>query len=299
MSVRKIRPRAGSLAICAALLACAVALYAFQGKFREYPGVEYSNFPLPPDWNEKTEWVFARLMYPPARGGGGFRDPDGMGGFGGGGFGGGFGGGSDWTHGNSIWTQDYPRADRHFSEAVRRLSRIHVRSVEQPVNLDDGDDVFNWPWLYAVQVGRWNLTDAQTQKLRDYLLRGGFFWVDDFWGEREWGVFMNSMRRVFPDRQVVEIPDADPIFHTIYDLDDRYQVPGARYIYTGVTWKCQGCEAHWRGIYDDRGRVMVAISFNSDTGDSWEWADDPHYLEKFSALGIRIGVNYIAYSMTH
>ena len=260
------------------------ALYAFQRPFRQYPGVEYEDFPLPPDWQEKTEWTFARLMYPQVRGA--FR---------------GFGayGNGDWTRGYSIWTQDYPRADRHFLQAVRRLTRIHTRSVEQPVNLDDGDDVYNWPWLYAVQVGRWSLTDEQADKLRDYLLRGGFFMCDDLWGDRDWEVFMQSMQRVFPDRPVVELESRDPIFHTIYDLDDRYQVPGARYRQTGVTYKCEGCEAHWRGIYDDRGRLMVAISFNSDLGDSWEWADDPTYLEKFSALGIRIGINYIVYAMTH
>ena len=88
-----------------------------------------------------------------------------------------------------MWTQDYPRADRHFPLAVRRLTRVDVRSVEQPVNLDDGDDVYNWPWLYAVQTGHWSLTDAQAAKLRDYLLRGGFFMCDDFWGEDDWEVF--------------------------------------------------------------------------------------------------------------
>jgi uncharacterized protein DUF4159 len=259
-------------------------LYAFQQPFREYPGVEYYNFPLPQDWREKTEWAFARLMYPPALGG--FR---GYGRF----------GGTDWTHGNSIWTQDYPRADRHFSQALRRLTRLHVRSVEQPVNLDDGDDVYNWPWLYAVQVGRWRLTDTQAGKLREYLLRGGFFMCDDFWGDPDWAVFTETMKRVFPDREIVEIDSGDSIFHTIYDLDERYQVPGARYLSTGVTWKCEGCPARWRGIYDDRGRLMVAMSFNSDIGDSWEWADEPRYLEKFSALGIRIGVNFVVYAMTH
>ncbi|HVV45691.1 MAG TPA: DUF4159 domain-containing protein [Bryobacteraceae bacterium] len=259
------------------------AVYAFQRPFREYPGIEYNTFPLPSDYQEKTEWAFARLMYPQARARGfGFRR-----------------GGGDWREGNSMWTQDYPRADRHFSRALRRLTRIHVRSVEQPVNLDDGDDVENWPWLYAVQVGQWRLTDAQAAKLREYLLRGGFFMCDDFWGEAQWENFMESMRRVFPDRPVVDIPDDDPIFHSVYDLDDRYQVPGARYIQTGVTEKCEGCPPRWRGIYDDRGRVMVAMTFDSDLGDSWEWADDPGYDEKFSALGIRIAVNYIVYAMTH
>src|ERR1700733_13351032 len=128
---------------------------------------------------------------------------------------------------------------------------------------------------------------------------GGFFMCDDFWGDAQWANFMESMRRVFPDRPVVDIPDDDPIFHVVYDLTDRYQVPGARYVQTGVTEKGDGCPARWRGIYDDRGRLVVAMTFQSDLGDSWEWADDPGYDEKFSALGIRIGINYIIYSMTH
>ena len=132
------------------------AVYAFQRPFRQYPGVEYDDFPMPPDWQEKTEWAFARLMYPNARGGYGRGFGRGFGGFGGG-----YAGYGDWTQGNTIWTQDYPRADRHFSQAIRRLTRVQVRSVEQPVNLDDGDDVYNWPWLYAVQVGHWSLTDAE------------------------------------------------------------------------------------------------------------------------------------------
>ncbi len=261
------------------------ALYAFQRPFREYPGVEYENFQLPPDYREKAEFVIARLMYPPtARGiGGGY----------------GFRGSGDWREGFSIWTQDYPRADRHFSEAVRRLTRLHIRSVEQPVNLDDGDDAFNYPWLYAVQVGQWRLTDDQVKKFREYFLRGGFFMCDDFWGEAQWENFLYSMQRVLPGRPVVDIPDGDPVLRVVYDIRDRYQVPGARYMSTGVTWKCEGCPARWRGIYDDQGRLVVAMSYNSDLGDSWEWADDARYDEKFSALSIRIGINYIVYAMTH
>ena len=250
--------------------------------------MEYNTFPLPSDFQEKTEWAFARLMYPPAQGGlyggRGFRFR---------------GGGMDWKRGYAIWTQDYPRADRHFSRAIRRLTRLHARSAEQPVDLDDGDDVMDWPWLYAVQTGRWSLTDAQAAKLREYLLRGGFFMCDDFWGEDQWQIFLASMHRVFPDRAIVDLPDDEPIFHTVYDLGDRYQVPGARYLSSGVTYKCEGCPARWRGIYDDHGRVMVAMTFDSDLGDSWEFADDPRYDEKYSALGIRIGVNYIIYAMTH
>jgi hypothetical protein len=272
--------------------ACGIAailaglLCASQMPFREFNGVEYrvGDIPLPPDYLERTEWTFARLMYPAIPGGRYGRGSR-------------FGGGQ-WWQGYSIWTQDYPRADRHFSQAIRRLTRIHVRSVEQPVNLDDGDE-YDWPWLYAVQTGHWKLTDAQAKGMREFLLRGGFFMADDFWGEEEWAVFMDSMRRVFPEREVVDLPNADQIFHAVYDLDDRYQVASEGSVQRGRSFKCEPCPDRWRGIYDDRGRVMVAITFQSDVGDSWEWADAPYYPEHYAALGIRIGVNYVVYAMTH
>ena len=258
-------------------------VYALQQPFREYPGVEYDNFPLPPDYQEKTEWAFARLMYPPFSGGRGY----------------GYRYSRDWTEGASNWTIDYPRSDRHFAQALRRLTRVHARSVEQPVNLDDGDEVYHWPWLYGVEVGHWDLTDAQAKTLREYLLRGGFFMCDDFHGTREWAVFLLSMQRVFPDRPIVEIENKDAIFHTIFNLDERYQVPGWINYPFYKTYEFDGYEPHWRGIYDDKGRLMVAICFDMDLGDSWEHADNPEYPEKYSALGIRIGVNYVVYAMTH
>ena len=273
MNTRKLVGRLG----CA--LAAISALYAFQRPFRQFPGVEYSNFELTPDWEEKAEWVFARLMVPP-----GAND----------GYRGRFDG--DWRQGLSLWTQDYPRADRHFSQAVRRLTRVHVRSVEQPINLDEGD-VYDWPWLYAVQVGEWGLTEAQAKILREYLLRGGFFMADDFHGTEEWDVFQKSMKLVFPDRPIVEIEDSDSIFHTLYDLDQKYQVPGAAHLRLG--YKNDGTAPHWRGIYDDKGRIMIAISYNSDIGDAWEWADSPQYPAPFADFAIRLGVNYVVYAMTH
>jgi len=270
-------------------LAGAVAAFAAVTEvhlpFREYPGIEYNDFPLPPDYREQTEFAFARLMYPPAPTARFDRS-------------GSRNGGSGWTLGYSSWTQDYPRADRHFVAALRRLTRMHVRSVEQSVNLDNGDE-YDWPWLYAVRPGEWKLSDAEARALREYLLRGGFFMADDFWGSGEWEVFMQSLRKVFPDRQVVDIPNPDAIFHLVFDLDDRYRVPGAWGVYSSQPYQYDGSVPYWRGIYDDKGRVMVAIVANSDLGDSWEFADDPGYPEKYSALGIRIGVNYIVYAMTH
>ncbi|MCU1329525.1 MAG: hypothetical protein JWN34_4895 [Bryobacterales bacterium] len=266
-----------------AALFCLVALgtaLAWQKPFRQYAGLEYEDFPLPPDYQEKTEWVFARLMYP-ANETYGFRGSD------------------DWKQGASNWTIDYPRSDRHLTMAVRRLTRLHVRSVEQVVDLDDVDDVFNYPWLYAVELGYWNLSPSQIVKFREYLLRGGFFMCDDFHGTQEWAGFMRILSQVFPDRKVVDIPEEDPIFHVLYDLKDRYQVPGAQFLYSGRKAEKDGTQAHWRGVYDDNGRLMMAICHNMDLGDSWEWADVPQYPEAFSSLGIKIATNYIIYSMTH
>jgi hypothetical protein len=243
-------------------------LFAYQKPFRQYPALEYDDFPLPRDYQEKSEWVFGRLIYPA-------------------------------VVRYARWTMDYPRSDRHFAAAIRRLTRVQARSVEQCVDLDDGDEVYNWPWLYGVEVGYWRLTDEECAKLRDFLLRGGFLMCDDFHGTAEWNNFMLSMRRVFPDRPVVDLDSKDPIFHTIFDLDDRYQVPGAQFLRSGQTYENDGLEARWRGVYDDKGRLMVALCHNMDLGDSWEHADNPQYPEKYSALGFRIGVNYVTYAMTH
>ena len=261
-------------------LAFAAGAYAWQKPFHEYPGQD--NIELPADWQVPADFIFARLMYPPYQGGGRR-----------------FGGGGNWKLGRSSWTTDYSAADRHVAQALRRLTRVNVRSVEQAVDLDDVDDAFNFPWLYAVEVGRWQLSDSQAKQLRDYLQRGGFFMVDDFHGTREWQIFIESMQRVFPDRPIVDIPNDDPIFHSIYDLENRFQVPGAQYLRSGRTYEQDGVEPRWRGIYDDNGRLMVAICANMDLGDAWEYADWPEYDEKFSGLSLRIVTNYIAYALSH
>jgi hypothetical protein len=275
---RKERPYRRALAallvgVCVVVMGVALA---DPMRFREYPGVEYYDFELPTDFREPAEWVFARLMYPSIGWGGGM-----------------------WKNGGTSWTIDYPKGDRHIAALVRRLSIIDARSVEQPVDLDDDDDVFYWPWLYAVEVGQWDLTDEQAAKLREYLLRGGFLMTDDFHGTQQWAVFVESMRRVFPDRPIVDIPDDDPIFHTFWDLEDRQQIPGLQYLYSGRTYEEDGYQAHWRGIYDDQGRIMVAICHNMDLGDAVEHSDTPQYPEELSAQAMRVFLNYVIYSMTH
>jgi hypothetical protein len=262
------------------LLACAVFA---QRPFRQFPGWEYYNFPLPPDYKVPEEWTFARLMYPTYR-----VQIDWQ-----------FHPGFDWREGYTNWTIDYPRSDRHLAAAVRRLTRLRARSVEQPVSLDDYNDQFNYPWLYATETGHWQLDDQQVARFREYLLRGGFFMCDDFHGPVEWVVFLETMTKVFPDRPVEDIPGDDPIFHTVFDLEGRYQVPGEQFLFTHRLYENGGTEPHWRGIRDDKGRIMVAICHNMDLGDSWENADNAAYPEKFSALGIRIGINYLTYAFTH
>jgi hypothetical protein len=230
---------------------------------------------LPPDATLPAEYSFVRLLYEN-----------------GGGWGGGRGrGGSAWV--------DWPAADRHFLQGVRRLTSIHARPLERTIGVMD-DELFDYPWIYAVEVGRWSFSPEEAARLREYLLRGGFLMVDDFHGGYEWMSFMEGLSLIFPDRKVVDVPHDDPIFHVFYNIEERDQIPGVRYIRSGITYeRSDGAPPRWRGIYDDEGRLMVVINFNMDLGDAWEWADLPEYPEKWTALAYRFGINYIIYSMTH
>ena len=197
------------------------------------------------------------------------------------------------------WLRDWPEAETHFIQGVRRLTRLDAATDNRQVNLID-DKLFDYPAIYAVKVGYWRLSDDEAARLREYLLRGGFLIVDDFHGPDEWAEFSASMQRVFWDRPIVEIPDHDEIFHVLYDLDQRVQIPGSNAVWRGVTWEHPlGVPAHWRGVYDDEGRLVVAINFNMDLGDAWEHADDAFYPEPLTALAYQFGINYVIYSMTH
>jgi Domain of unknown function (DUF4159) len=204
--------------------------------------------------------------------------------------------GRRWRGGS--WTVDYPEAEYHFSMGVSRLTRVDMDGGNRMLRLTD-DSIFNYPWLYAVEVGRWSLDDTEAARLREYLLRGGFLMVDDFHGTLQWNGFWDSMQRVFPDRPWAEIAESDPVMHVLYDLNERIQIPGIRALMMGQTYEEDGVVPHWRGIYDDEGRLMVAINFNMDLGDAWEHADDPRYPEPMTALAYRFAVNYVVYAMTH
>jgi hypothetical protein len=196
------------------------------------------------------------------------------------------------------WFTDAPAAETNLMQGVRRLSRINAAEEATYITIMD-DSLFDYPWVYAVEVGGWLLSEPETARLRDYLLRGGFLVVDDFHGTTEWDTFIDSMRRVFPDRPIVEIPQTDSVFHLTFELDARQQIPGLAALVNGVTYEKDGYLPHWRGIYDDNGRLMVVINFNMDLGDSWELADDPEYPLHYTASGYQYAINYMIYAMTH
>jgi hypothetical protein len=256
-----------------------------QRPFRVYPALEgYDYLALPADYRNPAELILGRLIYPAGRFG---RRRGG-------------GGGGDWRTNRSMWTVDYPKGDRTYAMILRRLTRIDVRSVEQCTDPDDGDDIYYWPMIHVALPGSWSLSDAEAQKIREYLLRGGFMVGDSFFGTNEWEGFESGMKRVFPDREIIELPDDAPIFHTVYDLSKRTQVGyyGA-YLAGGRGYRADGRVPHWRAVLDDRGRVMFNISFNNDMGDSWQWADEPTYPAESAHMGLRLGVNNAVYAMTH
>jgi hypothetical protein len=253
-----------------------------QEPWREYPSIEgrgWSNT-APRPALVPAEVVVGRLMFPQTRGGTALGR-----------------GSGNWRAGGTAWTVDYPEGDRTFARLLGRLTTIDVRLVEQPVNLDDGIDAFYWPLLISGLVGAWDLTDAQAAKLREYLLRGGFLLCDSFYGSDEWDGFVAGMQRVFPDRPIVELPDTHPIFHAVYDLTKRPQIPTYQHLPLG--YRKDGDTAYWGAVLDDDDRVMVMIAFNNDVADGWQRADEPRYPQESANLAISLGVNFAVYALTH
>ena len=195
------------------------------------------------------------------------------------------------------WGIDANKGDRLFIGILRRLTRIDVEPIETIIDIDS-DEMFNQPFLFAVSVGDWQLSSSQAQRLGEYLRRGGFLMVDDFHNDREWAIFMEGVRQMGLDGQVDELADASPAFHTVFDMKERVRVPGANVVH-GNGIERGGTVPHWRGIMDEHGRMIVAITFNQDMGDGWEFADVPDYPERLSSEAIRLGTNYVVYSMTH
>jgi len=205
------------------------------------------------------------------------------------------------------WDTDYPDSDRNFSFRLQELTALEVDPDGRVLELTD-PDLFNYPFIYIVEPGRLVFTDDEVKNLRRYLLNGGFLMVDDFWGSDEWNNFYEEIKRVFPDREPLELPIDHEIFHLVYDLKEKPQVPsigralaGREY---GITWERSEEDSgtpHYKGIMDDKGRLMAIICHNTDLGDGWEReGESKWYFHEFSEkLAYPMGINIVVYAMTH
>ena len=204
---------------------------------------------------------------------------------------GGYGGGGSWA-------TDFPKGDRQFLVVLQRLVQLNAYDWENAISLAD-PNLRRFPVVYAVEVGRMDLTEEEVEGLRSYLDAGGFLIVDDFWGQREWDNFEYNIRRVYPDRPIIDIDLDHPIYSAYYDIEEVKQVPAiGRGVY-GPTTECYGCYPAVRGMYDDEGRLQVIINFNTDLGDAWEWAENPSYPLEYSTYAYEMGANMIVYAMSH
>jgi hypothetical protein len=209
--------------------------------------------------------------------------------------------GTRYTYGywGDPWAIDAPAAEQNLS---RRLKTVTSLQVGEPkvLTLED-PSLFEHPWIYFVEPGFMHLKDEEVPILREFLLRGGTATFDDFHGPVEWDHFAGQMRRVFPDREIVDLPNTHPIFSTFYSIDKYPQIPGLGSFLAGRTWEKGGFTATLRAILDDNGRPMVIINWNTDMGDGWEWSnaeDYPGYV-RFTSEAYRMGINQIVYALTH
>jgi hypothetical protein len=265
------------------------------------------------------------------RGGGGFGGPFGGGRGGGGRFGGGYGGAvlpadrngtPNWTvdphfksdvftfvriqydsygRGNA-WLTDFPDSDLNFPFRLQQMTSLKVDPVPIYMRLTD-ERLFDYPFIYMLEVGSLVFSDEEIEALRHYCLNGGFLMVDDHWGLDEQANFRREISRVFPDRQLVELDLSHPIFHCVFDLKAKPQIPGIDvWLRSGRTYeRADDTQPHYRAIFDDKGRIMVFECANTDLGDGWEReGENEEYFHTFSEKqAYPMGINIVFWAMTH
>ncbi|MCI0433427.1 MAG: DUF4159 domain-containing protein [Gemmatimonadetes bacterium] len=206
---------------------------------------------------------------------------------------------SSWGRGwRGSWAVDWPKSDCQFNIVLRRLTGIDAYPEPNGVALDD-PELRRFPFLYVLEVGSMDLSPAEVEGLRSYLLAGGFMMVDDFWGTQEWLNFEYQMQRVFPEFPIVELTLDHELFRAFYNVKEVLQVPNVRNARYGITSERDGYVPYVKAIFDNENRLMVVINQNTDLGDAWEWAEQPDYPLKYSTYAFQVGVNSIIYSMSH
>jgi hypothetical protein len=214
------------------------------------------------------------------------------------------------------WLIDAPDSDLNFSYRLQQMTSMKVNPDGLFLDITD-KDLFSYPFVYIVEPGRLTFTPEEAKTLRKYLLNGGFLMADDFWGETEsrargrghvaeWSNFYQEMKLVFPDREPVDLDLSHPIFHCVYDLDKKPQIPGLPHAIknqgTDITWEREDAkEVHYRAFFDEKGRMMAILCHNTDLGDGWEQEGyQEFYFRQFSEkYAYPMGINIIFYAMTH
>jgi hypothetical protein len=198
------------------------------------------------------------------------------------------------------WYTDYPEGDQHLIWALHRLTQLNVAEHERAVAIND-PELFRYPFVYTSEPGQMVLTQEDANIMREYLDRGGFWMLDDFWGSFEWGNLEAELKKVLPDAEIRDIPISHPLFHQFFDIDRLKQVPSLAYAREGlfITHEQDGFTAECKGIWDKTGRLMVVINHNTDLGDAYEHMDLPEYPYEFSSYSYRIAVNTFMYALSH
>ncbi|WP_437228797.1 DUF4159 domain-containing protein [Planctomicrobium sp. SH661] len=206
------------------------------------------------------------------------------------------------------WNTDYPDSDLNFSFRLQQLTSLKVSP--NPIVLELTDHaLFDYPFIYFCEPGGGfnrngglNFSDEEVQSLQKYLRNGGFAMFDDFWGEAEWENFAREMKKVFPNQEPQELPLDHPIFHIVYDLQEKPQVPSIEFGRRGISYeRPDATEVHYRGFFDDAGRLVALACHNTDLGDGWEReGEDVNYFHEYSEKkAYPMGINIVFYAMTH
>jgi hypothetical protein len=213
--------------------------------------------------------------------------------------------------GGQGWSTDYPGADNNFSVRLAELTTIHVHlnPDHQPntvvVALSD-PLLFRCPMLFMEDIGTAEFKEEEVKNLREFFQKGGFLWVDDYWGTDAWAQWVSQISRVLPPREfpIFDLPIEHPVMHTLYDVKSFLQVSSIQFwSQSGGSVTERGPDSipvHYRGIQDSHGRLMVLMTHNTDVADTWEReGENQEYFDRFSPAGYAIGVNVVLYAMTH